>query len=53
MKQILKYGKYNVVTCSDCGCEFSFDKVDVKEDGTIECPCCKTQNTAPVKPEKK
>lgn len=48
MKQILKYGKYNIVTCTDCGCEFSFEKSDVK-DGKVKCPCCETENTAPTK----
>jgi hypothetical protein len=52
MKQILKYGKYNVIKCPTCECEYSFDQTDIK-DGKVECPCCKEQNTAPVQHEKK
>lgn len=53
MKQILKYGKYNVIKCSDCECEYSFDKVDIAADGTVECPCCHNKNTAPVQAQSK
>lgn len=53
MKQILKYGKYNVATCGKCNCEFAFENTDViiKEDGSkvVTCPCCKEEITAPVK----
>ena len=48
MKQILKYGIYNVATCGTCKCEFSFDKTDVV-DKKVSCPCCGTEVTAPVK----
>lgn len=53
MKQILKYGIYNVATCGTCKCEFAFDTTDIieKEDGTkvVTCPCCKEEITAPIK----
>jgi NAD-dependent SIR2 family protein deacetylase len=53
MKQILKYGKYNIVTCGKCNCEFAFETTDViiKEDDTkvVTCPCCKEEINAPVK----
>ena len=34
-KRIIENGKYNLITCSECGCKFAFDKVDVKTDGII------------------
>lgn len=54
MKQILKYGKYNVATCGKCNCEFAFENTDViikKEDDSkiVTCPCCKEEINAPVK----
>jgi PHP family Zn ribbon phosphoesterase len=49
MKQILKYGKYNFVTCTDCGCEFSFDKTDIDTNNKVSCPCCNKEIDAPVK----
>ena len=48
-KRIIENGKYTVVTCSDCGCKFTFDKVDVETDGTVTCPQCDTINTPTVK----
>ena len=48
-KRIIQNGKYNVVTCTDCGCVFAFDQVDVEVDtdgkSTITCPQCETVNT--------
>ena len=48
-KRIIENGKYNVITCSDCGCKFAFDKVDLEKDGTVNCPQCDTANTPVVK----
>ena len=48
-KRIIENGKYNVITCSDCGCKFAFDKVDLEKDGTVTCPQCATANTPVVK----
>jgi PHP family Zn ribbon phosphoesterase len=44
-KRIIKYGKYNVITCTECECEFAFDPSDVEENGTVICPQCGTENT--------
>ena len=30
MKRIIENGKYNIITCSECGCKFSFDITDVE-----------------------
>ena len=49
MKQIIKNGRYNVVTCSTCQCEYAFDKTDIEADGTIICPQCGAVNQPPVK----
>ena len=48
-KRIIENGKYNVVTCSDCGCKFAFDKVDIAADKTVTCPQCDTVNKATIK----
>ena len=48
-KQIIENGKYNIITCSDCGCKFTFDKTDVKENGKVTCPQCNTENTPTTK----
>ena len=49
-KCIIENGKYTKITCSDCGCIFSFDKtVDIEEDGKVTCPECGTKNTPTVK----
>ena len=54
-KRIIKHGKYNVVTCLECGCEFSFDKVDIIEqkDATpcVVCPECNAECTPITKAE--
>ena len=51
-KQIIKNGKYNLITC-ECGCEFAFDKTDieVKADGSkvVICPQCDKENTPVTK----
>ena len=26
--------------CPICGCHFSFEVIDVDNDGTLKCPCC-------------
>lgn len=44
-KRIIKYGKYNVIQCKTCECEFAFDKVDIEENGNVTCPQCGTENT--------
>lgn len=48
-KRIIEYGKYNVITCSDCGCKYAFDKVDIEADGTVLCPQCNKANTPVIK----
>ena len=48
-KRIIEYGKYNVITCSDCGCKFAFDSTDVNKDGKVTCPQCDTANTPETK----
>ena len=45
----LENGKYNVITCTDCGCKFSFDKADIETNGNVICPQCSTENTPTVK----
>lgn len=50
-KRVIKNGKYNIITCSDCGCEFSFDYVDIEADQKVVCPQCKTRNTPTIKNE--
>lgn len=54
-KRIIKHGKYNVVTCIECGCEFSFDKVDIieSEEATpyVVCPECGAECTPIIKAE--
>ena len=44
-KRIIKNGKFNMITCSKCGCEFSFDTVDIEANGTVKCPQCFEENT--------
>lgn len=52
-KRIITNGKYNVVTCDDCGCVFAFDKADLEPDGkTIACPQCGAIKEAPSKETK-
>lgn len=48
-KRIITNGKYNLVTCDECGCEFAFDKTDVDENGIVTCPQCGAECTATVK----
>lgn len=48
-KRIIKYGKYNVIICADCGCEFAFDSTDVEANGNVICPQCGKENTPTVK----
>ena len=50
-KRIIKNGKYNTITCSDCGCEFAFDAVDIEENGMVICPQCTTENAPTIKSE--
>lgn len=33
------------ITCSNCGCKFTYDKVDVDDSGKITCPECSAKNT--------
>lgn len=49
MTKIIKPGKYHVVTCPRCECEFMYEDEDIKW-GTqrdyykeVECPCCKNR----------
>ena len=48
-KRVIKNGKYNVITCSDCRCEFSFDSIDIEPDQKVVCPQCQTRNTPTIK----
>ena len=48
-KRVIENGKYNLVVCSDCGCKFAFDKIDVDSNNKITCPQCGTENTVVVK----
>ena len=48
-KRIIKYGKYNVITCTECGCEFAFDSIDIETNGKVTCPQCNKENTPTVK----
>jgi uncharacterized Zn finger protein (UPF0148 family) len=43
-KLIIENGKYNIITCSDCGCKFAFGKTDIEENGKVTCPQCNTEN---------
>ena len=46
-KRIIEYGKYNVITCTECGCKFAFDNIDIETNGTVVCPQCGKENPAP------
>ena len=48
-KQIIKNGKYNIITCTDCECEFVFEKTDIETNGKVTCPQCGTENTPTTK----
>ena len=48
-KSIIKNGKYNIITCTECGCEFSFDKIDIESNGNVICPQCDKENKPTVK----
>lgn len=52
MIKIIKPGKYHIVTCPVCKCEFSYEDEDIKwgdqkypfkPDKEVECPCCKNR----------
>lgn len=49
MIKVIKEGKYHVVTCSVCKCEFAYEDEDIKWGDQrdpykiVECPCCKKQ----------
>ena len=50
MKQIIKNGIYNIVTCGKCKCEFAFDPVvDLESNGKVLCPQCGTECTPTTK----
>ena len=52
-KRIIKYGKYNVITCPDCVCELAFDKTDIIiESGKVLCPQCEAECTPTIKANK-
>lgn len=51
-KRIIENGKYNLITCSDCGCKFSFDEEDIINE-KVTCPQCNTANTPETKAEAK
>ena len=52
-KRIIEYGKYNKITCADCGCKFSFDKEDIITNAAgnkvVTCPQCEKENTPEIK----
>jgi NAD-dependent SIR2 family protein deacetylase len=52
-KRIIKYGKYNKIICTDCGCEFSFDKEDIITNAAgakvVTCPQCEKENAPETK----
>ena len=48
-KQILENGKYNVITCTDCGCKYTFEKVDIRATGAVSCPQCEATNFPTIK----
>lgn len=52
MVRIIKNGKYHIVTCN-CGCEYSFDVVDIDKNQQVECPECNTKNTVTLKGDTK
>ena len=52
MKRIIKYGKYNRVTCTKCECEYTFDSVDVMiidNKKIVVCPLCGEKNAPQIK----
>lgn len=51
-KQILEPGKYSVITCNECNCKFTFEKIDLDANNQTSCPCCGTLCTASVKTAK-
>lgn len=45
-KSIIENGKFNITTCTNCQCKFSFYKADLEQDGkTVTCPQCLAVNT--------
>ena len=48
MKRIIENGKYNIITCSECGCKFSFDVTDI-ENNMVTCPQCDKENKPTLK----
>ena len=48
-KRIIKNGKYNTIICSECACEFAFDKTDIEANGKVTCPQCGTECTPTIK----
>ena len=52
-KRIIQNGDYNKISCTDCHCEFAFDKEDIitKDNGAkvVTCPQCNTENTPKIK----
>ena len=52
-KQIITNGKYNIVTCTECGCVFAFEKTDVETNASgakvVTCPQCNKENPSPAK----
>jgi PHP family Zn ribbon phosphoesterase len=44
-KRIIEYGKFNVITCTECACKFAFDSTDVEDNGKVICPQCGKENT--------
>ena len=52
-KRIIENGKYNVVTCDECGCKFAFDKVDIEYDAEevafVTCPQCGATKAPEIK----
>ena len=45
MKAIIKNGIYNSTKCDTCGCEFTYEPIDVANN-TTTCPICGSICTA-------
>lgn len=49
MIEIIKRGTKEIADCKTCGCQFSYEKEDIKRGDqrdpykVVECPCCKNR----------
>ena len=53
MATILKHGKYRVIKCPKCECEYSFELYELDENNTLKCPECGNENAATIQTESK